>query len=123
MSMSLVLVTAISVCLSLSVLVVAVMIAPIRAATAARCAGPVLAQFWARFSVLMLVFIPLLTVLTSAVPTSIGHDDSFASLLWRVLTAAMFGHVAVLVVVALNFGRAVRPIELPARSGWADSET
>jgi hypothetical protein len=109
MTLSYAILTASAVSVTLSIVVIAIMLVPIRTVTERQCAGPDAAAFWARFTVLMLLLVPLVIVFLFALsPTAVGIEDTAARLMWRVLTATFVGHVAVLGGVALNF-RQARP--------------
>jgi hypothetical protein len=121
MSQALMLASVISIAISL--LVIAVMLSPVRTVTEIRCAGPEAAAFWARFTVLMLILVPFVLVLLFAVPPGLaGAADSPAALVWRTLTAAFLGHVVVLAIVALNFGRGGPGRPEPTRRSQHDGE-
>lgn len=105
MNLSHALALAVSLSLLSSLVVIIVMLAPIRAAAAERCRTADIGAFWARFTVLMLLIVPLLFVLLFASPPPAGASDGMTELIWRTLAAALSGHVLVLGIVAFNLAR------------------
>jgi hypothetical protein len=94
---------AIAISLGISTLVVAGLMAPLRAVLRRVCPGPEGENFWARFTVLMLYLSPLMIALVFGVPyAKVLEQLDAGQLAQRVLSAALFGAFAALGGVGLR---------------------
>jgi hypothetical protein len=93
-----------------STILVAGLMAPLRAVLRRVCPGPEGENFWARFTVLMLYLSPLLIALVFGVPYSdaLAQLDAGA-LAQRVLSSALFGAVAALGGIGLRMATVRMP--------------